>query len=185
MKIKNCVRVLVVGLCLGLAAPAVAQNAEASAMENPALSTEFAFEIHVELGPIIERGEGHDGRRRFVPISGGTFSGPEIEGVVLPGGGDWQAIGEDGLTVVHARYFLQASDGTTIDVDNVGVRVASPEVIQRLTNGELVSPDEYYFRTNPRFTIAGDKHAWLSRNLFVAQGIRYPDNVVIRVYRVK
>ena len=81
----------------------------------------------------------------------GTPGRPKLQGVILPGGGDWQRIGPNGLTSVEARYFLKASGGTIIEVTNPGVRVGSPEVIERLARGERVDPAAYYFRTTPSF----------------------------------
>ena len=72
-----------------------------------------------------------------------------------------------------------------LGIDNVGVRVASAEVTQRLAKGEDVDPTAYYFRTVPTFTVADGPHAWLRRAVFVARGIRRPDHVVIDVYEVE
>src|SRR5690349_19378853 len=44
---------------------------------------EFAMELHVQLGAPLEVGQVPRGRRRIVPIVGGTFSGPAIKGKVL------------------------------------------------------------------------------------------------------
>jgi hypothetical protein len=80
---------------------------------------------------------------------------------------------------------LKAADGTVIGIDNVGVRVASAEVTDRLAKGEDVDPSAYYFRTVPTFTVAEGPHTWLRRAVFVARGIRRPDHVVIDVYEVQ
>lgn len=151
----------------------------------PAPSLEYAFSARVELNPPIEQGTVNGLRMRFVPISGGTVSGPKLSGKVLPGGGDWQSISQDGLTDVHALYTLQADDGTVIAIDNSGVRTASKQVTDRISKGEQVGPDDYYFRTAARFTVQDGPHAWLGRTLFVARGIRMPDHVVIDFYQVK
>lgn len=151
----------------------------------PAPTLRYAFSARVELAAPVEQGT-VDGRRlRFVPITGGRVYGPRLQGSVMPGGGDWQAIGPGGLTEVNARYTLKASDGTVIDVVNAGVRTASEDVTQRIARGEAVAPDAYYFRTAPRFTVADGAHAWLRRTMFVARGARLPDHVVIDFYEVE
>jgi Protein of unknown function (DUF3237) len=114
----------------------------------------------------------------------GSVTGPRLSGVVLPGGGDWQAIHEDGLTEIFARYSLKANDGTVIAVSNPGVRVASPDIIKRLAAGEDVDPSLYYFRTTPTFDVAAGPHDWLRRKVFVARGIRRPDHVLIDFFQV-
>jgi hypothetical protein len=151
----------------------------------PAPTLALAFSMRIEVAPPIEQGEVDGARHRFIPITGGTISGPRLTGTVLPGGGDWQAIHPRGLASVHARYMLKASDGTVIGIDNVGVRVASAEVTERLAKGEDDDPTAYYFRTVPTFTVAEGPHAWLRRAVFVARGIRRPDHVVIDVYMVE
>lgn len=170
---------LSVGGAIGAAMPGTSIAAETAA---PPLS--LAFAVTVTLGTPIELGTGPGGRRRFIPITGGTVSGPRLSGIVLPGGGDWQTIAPDGTTEVHARYAMRASDGTTVEIDNPGVRVAAPEIIARLTAGEIVDPALYYFRSSPRFTLPPGKHDWLRQRVFVAVGIRHPTTVELKVYEV-
>ena len=156
--------------------------AGADAPVAPALT--FVFEITITLGTPIEMGTMPEGRRRFIPITGGTVKGPKLQGVVLPGGGDWQTIGPDGTTEIHARYAMQASDGTVVEIDNPGVRVASPSIIARLTAGEDLDPALYYFRTTPNFSLVAGKHDWLRQRVFVAVGARRPAAVEVKIYEV-
>lgn len=67
-----------------------------------------------------------------------------MHGVVLCAGGDWQTVRSDGRTELLARYFFQASDGTVIALENPGLRVAPPEVTERIARGEEVAPADYY-----------------------------------------
>ena len=62
---------------LGMAAPAAAQ-------QEPTL--EFAFEEIVTLGQATAPGDTARGGRIIIPITGGTFEGPGIKGVIVPGG---------------------------------------------------------------------------------------------------
>jgi hypothetical protein len=165
-------------------AAALPRSAFAAADKTPAPpALEFVFEAVILLAPPVELGMVDGARRRLVPITGGTVNGPRLNGTVLPGGGDWQAIGKD-RTVIHAKYTLEASDGTRIAIDNPGVRVAAPEIIARLTAGEDLDPALYYFRTTPVFEVQAGPHDWMTRSVFVGQGIRHPSNVVMRVFRV-
>ena len=144
----------------------------------------WVFSLRGELGPPVELGAIDGGLRRFIPVVGGRVYGPQLSGKVLSGGGDWQTVLPGGRTEVLARYFLQADDGTVIGVTNAGVRTATPEVIDRLTRGIEVPPDQYYFRTAPQFDVRDGPHAWLLRYLFVARAIRKPDHVIVDFYRV-
>jgi hypothetical protein len=150
----------------------------------PPLDLEFALELKVTIGPVIEMGASQTGVRRVVPITGGTFRGPRLSGVVLPGGADWQFVERDGLTLVDARYVIETADGVRIEIRNRGVRHASPEVLERLAAGERVDPEQYYFRTTPRFTPPEGKYEWLKRTVFVGVAERYPDLVVVKVFEV-
>lgn len=148
------------------------------------MTLEFSFEIAVTIGPPLEVGDTPHGKRRIIPITGGRFEGPNIAGVVLPGGADWQVVRPDGLAEIEARYTLQTHDGTLIYITNVGMRHGPPEVMRRLAAGEPVKPEEYYFRTVPRFELkTGTAYDWLTRSLFVATGSRFPDRVLIGVWR--
>lgn len=157
-------------------------SAEPSA---PAPTLTYAFSIRAELAPPVEQGVVAGARHRFIAITGGTVSGPKLSGVVLPGGGDWQAIEEGGLTTIEARYFVKAADGTVIGITNPGVRTASPDVIEKLARGEAVDPSLYYFRTTPSFTAPEGAFGWMRRKVFVARGIRRPDHVMIDYYIVE
>jgi hypothetical protein len=124
------------------------------------------------------------GTRRIVDILGGTFEGPDLRGTLLPGGADWQLIQDDGFTDIDARYTLRTDSGHLIYVSNVGIRHASPEVMQRLNAGETVDQSEIYFRAIPRFETAAPELQWLMRSIFIATGERYPNGVIIRFWRV-
>lgn len=160
----------------------LASASEAPSAPVPTLT--FAFSMRATLDPAVEQGEVDGGRRRFIPITGGTVSGPALKGTVMSGGGDWQVILPGGLTTIEARYFIKAADGTVIEVTNPGVRTAAPEVIEKLARGEQVDPSAYYFRTTPRFMVKEGAHGWMRRKAFVARGIRTPDSVVIDFYAV-
>jgi hypothetical protein len=156
-------------------------HAQASAAP-PGLT--YVFSLRAELAAPVEHGEIDGKRKRFIGVTSGTVYGPRMQGKVLSGGGDWQAIAPGGLTEVYARYSIQASDGTVIGVINAGVRTAAPEVIDKLARGVEVDPSLYYFRTTPTFDVRPGPHEWLRRKVFVARGIRKPDHVIVDFYVV-
>ena len=77
---------MVAGLALG----PLAQRAAHAAAPAPAPGLEYVFDLDVQVGPAQELGEYGGGRRRVIPITGGALRGPGLNGVVLPGGADWQ-----------------------------------------------------------------------------------------------
>ena len=144
--------------------------------------THFA-EFRVQVGRPVILGNDGFGEARIVPILGGTVSGPGLAGTILPGGADEQRIRADGLTRIHARYVIQAEDGALIRVDSQGLRHAAPEVMAALMRGERVDPSLVYFRTVIRFETAAAAHEELNRSLFLSEGQREPEAVVLRLTR--
>jgi hypothetical protein len=111
--------------------------------------------------------------------------GPRLRGQVLPGGSDWLIARPDGASVIEAHYSILAGDGTPIYVTNRGLRVSSAEVLDRLSRGEPVPPQEYYFRSTPVFDAPDGPHGWLSDHIFVADLARIADAVRVRVFVVR
>lgn len=146
---------------------------------------EFAFEARVQVGQPLEVGNVPHGRRRIVEILGGTFEGPNIKGRVLPGGADWQVVQPDGFSELDTRYALETDQGEIIYVQNAGLRHAPPEVMERLNAGQPVDPSLVYFRTIAKFETAAPELQWLARSVVIGIGQRYPEDVVIRFWRVE
>jgi hypothetical protein len=148
----------------------------------PALK--FAFMVKVVVGPIQDLGQTARGHRRIVDILGGEASGPRFEGEILPGGADWQIVRPDGTIEVVARYTIRAKSGALVYVQNDGLRVASPEIVARMSKGESVPLDSYRFRTAPRFETADTALKWLETSTFVGVAARTPDRVAIGFHEV-
>ncbi|MEO6849342.1 MAG: DUF3237 domain-containing protein [Mucilaginibacter sp.] len=153
-------------------------------MVQPGLQFVFEIQIDVTGGKLLELGATAKGVKKIVPILGGQFEGPEIKGVIVPGGYDWQLIRHDGVAEVEARYILKTDDDVLITIFNKGLRHGTPEAMQRIADGELADPKNYYFRTAPVFETTAGKYDWLNRNIFLANGIRKPDQVLIQVWMV-
>ncbi|MBU9696314.1 DUF3237 domain-containing protein [Rhodobacteraceae bacterium HSP-20] len=141
-------------------------------------------EFRLQVGRPVALGNDGFGEARIVPILGGTVSGPGLTGTILPGGADEQRIRADGLTRIHARYVIRAEDGCLIRVDSQGLRHAPPEVMAAMMRGERVDPTQVYFRTVIRFETATEVHDHLNRSLFLSEGQREPDAVVLRLTRL-
>ncbi len=150
-----------------IAAPAGAQQAP---------SLEFVFEETVALGQGIDPGATAQGGRFIIPITGGSFEGPQIRGTIMPGGWDWQLIRPDGCREVKADYFLKTDDGVVINVVNTGVICPGEGGARRAV------------RTQPVFEAPRGKYEWLSQTAFVGTLEPGPadagPSVRIRFYRV-
>ena len=55
--------------------------------------------------------------------------------------------------------------------------------MQKLLAGQVVDPKLVYFRTQPKFETSAAELQWLTTNLFVGVGERFPNEVVIRFFR--
>ena len=144
----------------------------------------FAFSVRVIVGPIQDLGQTARGRRRIIDILGGTAEGPRFQGEILPGGADWQIVRPDGTIEVVARYTIRGKSGALVYVRNDGLRVASPEILARMSKGELVPFDSYRFRTAPRFETSDPSLKWMETSTFVGVAARTPDRVVIGFHEV-
>jgi uncharacterized protein DUF3237 len=142
------------------------------------------FDIEAEVAPMRDLGAVPHGRRRIVPILGGSVKGPRLQAVVMPGGADWQCVRGDGIVELVARYSIRTSDGVEIAVTNRGLRRATPEVMARMARGEAVDPALVYCRTTPQFEAPAGPHEWLNARVFVGSVVRLPDNVHIAVFEV-
>jgi hypothetical protein len=138
----------------------------------------------VEIGEPLVVGDTPLGVRRIIPITGGRVEGPRLQGVVLPGGADWQIVRGDGSARLEARYTIRTPDGALIYVRNVGLRCGPPEVLARLGRGEPVDPAAYYFRTTPRFETGATAYTWLNDLVAVGSAVRRPDAVILDFYAV-
>ena len=145
----------------------------------------FAFELRAQVGPPLVVGQVPAGTRRIVQITGGTFEGPGIKGKIVPGGADWQIIRADGFSELDTRYTLETDKGQTIYVQNAGMRHAPPDVTKKLLAGQPVDNALVYFRTVPKFETAAPELQWLTRAIFVGLGERYPNDVVVRFWRLE
>lgn len=146
----------------------------------------FAFELRVKVADPVVVGQLPQGLRRIVAITGGTMRGPKINGVVVANSGaDWQLIQPDGFSELDTRYTLKTDKGELVYVQNVGIRHAPPDVMQKLNAGQIVDPKLVYFRTVPKFETAAPDLQWLTRSIFVGIGERSPNEVIVRFYRLE
>ena len=97
----------------------------------------FAMELHVKVGAPLEVGAVPRGRRRIVPIEGGTFEGPAAPRHRAAGRRRFLAhrscrrSGGAG----HALHAARPRPATSIYIQNAGMRHAPPDVTRRLLAG--------------------------------------------------
>ena len=143
------------------------------------------LKAEITLAAPQELGDTPHGRRRVIPIAGGSFRGERLAGRVVPGGADWQLLRADGVAELDARYTLETDDRALIYVRNFGYRHGPADVIRRLAAGEPVDPALYYMRTTPRFETGAERYRWLNGLICVAAGARRAAAVELEVFAVQ
>ena len=166
---------LIILVLMAIMPAASAQVTEPSQM--PRL--EFVMQLRVTLGETYTVGETPHGKRIVIPITGGTFEGPQLKGTILNGGADYQIASADGSrTELEAIYSIRTDDGIYIHVRNRGL----------IANGQdEQGRPSFYFKAAPQFEAPADsRYAWLNNALYVCQ----PDwsqgfkGIVLNVWRV-
>ena len=140
---------------------------------------EFALQLKVTLGDTYSCGETQHGRRTVIPITGGTFEGPNIKGTIINGGADYQLANKDNRTELEAIYSIKTDDGVYIHVRNRGIIYGGQD-----ENGNPT----FYFKAAPQFEAPTDsKYNWLNNALFVCQPDFSPGfkGIVLNVWKVK
>jgi hypothetical protein len=153
--------------------------------ELPAPRLTLSYRLEAMLGEPLDLGQTPRGRRRIVPLTGGTFSGPELNGVLLSGASaDWQIILPDGTASGDIRYTLQTERGDLLYVQSRSVRHGSAEVLARLGRGEDVDANEYTFRTSTDIETAAPDLEWLNNGIFISVGRRLTGRVIYETHLV-
>jgi len=143
------------------------------------------YRLEATLGQPLDVGTIAQGRRRIVPLTGGTFAGPELNGKLLPGASaDWQILMTDGTALGDIRYTLQTDRGDLLYVQSRAVRHGSADVLARLGRGENVDASEYTFRAATQIETAAVDLDWLNKGVFVSVAGRQPEGVIYETYLV-
>ncbi|GAB7338562.1 hypothetical protein MBLNU457_5306t1 [Dothideomycetes sp. NU457] len=135
-----------------------ARKPEASC-EPPAPALNFLYTLYCVCGNPIYRSEGPRGIRTAIPILGGNFTGPRLNGKILDLGADWGVTDvQTGIFSADTRYNLQTDDGA-----NIFVQTSGPQQ----PNGQL--------HLRVIFETGDKRYYWL--NNVIGIGILTPTNV--------
>ncbi|HET6176964.1 MAG TPA: DUF3237 domain-containing protein [Candidatus Sulfotelmatobacter sp.] len=137
------------------------------------IRNKFLFRLSLEVGPHYVVGTTPFGSRRVAPISGGTFEGPEVSGTVLPGAADWMTVDPAGAWFrINVQVPLRTQDGEFLTMAYQGFRSGPPEVLERVSRGEPVDANSYYYRVIGSFETASPKLTRLNTVVAVGLGWR-------------
>jgi hypothetical protein len=129
------------------------------------------YRLKVVMGPPLDFGDVLAGHRRVVPLVGGTFTGPELNEHLLPGGSAaWQIVLPDGAARTEIRYTLQTDRGALLYVRSSGV-----------SHGD---PGERLFHAATRIETAAPHLDWVNKGVFVTVAGRSAVNMLYETYLV-
>ncbi|MCY1157343.1 MAG: hypothetical protein MOP51_363 [Citricoccus sp.] len=122
-------------------------------------TTRLALRAIVDIADSVDLGTSPWGHRYMVPITGGRFAGPGldgegIEGVVLPGGADRQLERDNGIKDLEAIYELETADGAILSV--VNLVISDPR-----------DQGQPYRRSTVTITAPEGRYGWLNEKKFV------------------
>ena len=139
------------------------------------LPVEFLFMIDCDTSapPPVVIGGGPAGTRVVVNVTGGTFEGPKLKGIIAAGpGGDWATLAPDGHLRLDVRMILHTDDGAPVLMTYSGI-------------GAPGDDGQFVIRTAPRFECGDERYAWLNTVQAIAIGSLGGLGVTYDVYRVR
>ena len=152
-------------------------------LPDPSLTRVYRLEATV--GEPLDLGDIAQGRRRIVPLTGGTFTGPDLNGKLLPGSSaDWQIVLPDGTALGDICYTPRTDDGELPYVRSRSVRHGSAGVLERLARGQDADPADCAFRASTQIQTAAPGLEWLNKGVFISVGARQPGGVIYETYLV-
>ena len=171
-------RLFTLFIYLVLALPLMAQSNGNQVLKPDARpGYEFVFTLLVDCDAAYTVGDVPGGRRVVIPIRGGTFMGPRLQGTILGGGADYQIVDTlHNRTSLEAIYNIRTNDGVTIHVRNRGI----------LATQTIDGHSTTYFRAAPVFEAPYDSpYAWLNDAIYVCTPEPYEGGVCLNVWKVK
>ncbi|OYW62206.1 MAG: hypothetical protein B7X99_17080 [Rhizobiales bacterium 17-65-6] len=136
------------------------------------ISLKPLFYLKLRVGAHHNMGVTPRGYRRVAPVSGGRFEG-RVSGEVLPGGTDWITLNDDQSCMqIDVRLPLKTDEGSLVILHYAGIRAGDPEILARVSSGEAVDPESYYYYVTGSFEASEPNLSWLNRLVCIGKGSR-------------
>ncbi|KQS03606.1 hypothetical protein ASG11_04525 [Sphingomonas sp. Leaf357] len=125
------------------------------------------------------------GYRACFPVDGGRVEGDRLRGAVNGGGADWITIRSDGVMMIDVRLTLTTHDGALIGMTYTGLaRAKDAAHAERFRNREVLSFEETFLHTTPRFETGDARYSWLNDVITVTNGMRSATGGVYHVFEI-
>lgn len=135
------------------------------------LPVEFLFHMSATLADPVVIPNGPQGTRVIVGITGGTVTGPRVNGTVQPLGADWLTMRADGTAQLDVRALILTDDGASIHVSYKGI-------MSRGESGARIV-------TAPLFETGDERYSWLTQLQAIATGAPGANLVEYDIFVVK
>ncbi|TQN69317.1 UPF0311 protein [Colletotrichum shisoi] len=106
----------------------------------------YLYTLTALLNSSIEIGTGIDSDREVIPIIGGSFQGPRLNGTVLDLGADWGLTDSKGVFHPDTRYNLRTADDANIYIQTSGSRQSNGKIYLRQIFE--TGSEDYYWLNN-------------------------------------
>jgi len=140
--------------------------------------------VHVVSKSPVDIGTGPQGTRHLFDVTGGTFEGSRLRGIILPSGGDWLLVDSEGVGRLDVRITLETNDGARIYMQYYGVVVMNEKAAAAMAQGGSTEYGDTYFMTQPRFETGDARYSWLNRLVAVAEGRLVPSAAEYQVFEL-
>ncbi|MCM2374092.1 DUF3237 domain-containing protein [Aporhodopirellula aestuarii] len=107
-------------------------------------------------------------------VTGGVVCGDKISGKILPAGGDWLLMRNDGVADVDVRLTIRTEDDALINVHYHGMADLGENGFEEFMAGRAPVPGTP-LRIFPRFHVAAEKYSWLNRLACIGVGEAHVD----------
>ena len=121
-----------------------------------------------------------------MPLTGGTFTGPGLNGKLLSGASaDWQLVLPDGTSFGDIRYTLQTDGRDLLYVQSRSVRHGSAEVLHASGAVRASMPASTPSAPRPKSRPPPPQLDWLNKGVFISVGARQTTGVIYETYLVE
>ena len=141
-------------------------------------------EFDSEISDLQQLGETPFGNRKIYIIGGGHFWGERINGIALPGGGDWVSVNHQGLARLDVRKTIKTDDGALINMSYQGYYQYDANITQTIEQGGGYEYGENLFKVQVQFETGDSRYNWLNTTLAVGEAKENGSNINYRVYEI-
>ncbi|MER6514973.1 DUF3237 domain-containing protein [Nonomuraea sp. NPDC001636] len=140
--------------------------------ELPGPTLTQVLRLHIVRGAPLDLGDTGYGRRVIVPLTGGRFTGPELNGNLLPeAAADRQLTFPDGTILGDLRCTLRTDLGHLLQMRS-----------HTIAYGD--APGELPIRATTRLEATDPHLRWVNRGVFISVGSRRGDSAIYETYLV-